>query len=291
MPNSLADTPTIETPEILQRLTGDDNAPEETDEEIMQRWYDDSKRGWFWYEDPVEEVAEEEIEEDPRWPNMADYTTKELWEMYPDDFQALIKLFRKKAVQTDTVADVKDYMKMQDIARRKAAVFANVATYVVQQTPQFNVLAAHPMNVPGNIERVRRDKSEVTGVLAQNPNDFALLVFERDNCSYCERQKNVLTYFQSRHHWNVKHINISRNPEMGERFGISITPTILLVVNGNQDYFPVSMGIATRPAIERGVVRGIAQLNGTNTPQQYTRPQHLQNGPLDYSAVLEDPTY
>jgi conjugal transfer pilus assembly protein TraF len=283
----------VEVPEVLQRYRPEVNTEANPQSEEEKRWYDDSKRGWFWYEEPEPDTEEdkESQTQDPRWPDMANFTTEQLWNMHPEDFQALLKLFLQKAVQTNSVEDVKAYTKMQDIARRKSAVFANVSTYVVQQTPQFNVLAARPMNTPGKTARVRMQNDEVRNTLASSQRDFALVVFGSNGCGYCERQNRILQYFQDRHGWEIKQINTDRNPELAERFNVTVTPTILLISPHSDDYIPVSTGLITAGEIERRVTRGIAQLTGQNDPQNYSRYKYQQNGPLDYKAILKDENY
>src|SRR5690606_33882169 len=70
-------------------------------------FYDQSKHGWFWYEDPPAEPEAEQPQDPPvatarpvdRNVSLANYSTEELWTLYPDDFQQLLNGLQKKAVQ------------------------------------------------------------------------------------------------------------------------------------------------------------------------------------------------
>ncbi|MHB8811445.1 MAG: conjugal transfer protein TraF, partial [Desulfobulbaceae bacterium] len=66
-------------------------------------------------------------------PTLRAFTTEELWDMHPDDFQKLLMDLQKEAVRRPTEQNVFDYLVMQDMARRKAAAYANVAAYVTQK--------------------------------------------------------------------------------------------------------------------------------------------------------------
>ena len=85
-------------------------------------FYGDRKRGWYWYE-PVCQPGRKEPEKPKhkkllkkakhrRLPSLKDYTYEQLWNMYPDDFQALLNTFMKKAVQDPTEQNIMDYLIM-----------------------------------------------------------------------------------------------------------------------------------------------------------------------------------
>ena len=70
-------------------------------------------------------------------------------DMHPDDFQALLTDFQKKAVWRPTPENVEEYYYVQDIARRKALAFTNVAEYVMQKDPELSLSKDYPTVVPG----------------------------------------------------------------------------------------------------------------------------------------------
>ena len=110
-------------------------------------YYKDSKRGWFWYEEQKAPDAPKE-EQKHRIPSMKDYTAEQLMDMHPDDFQALLMDFQKKAVWRPTPENVEEYYYVQDIARRKALAFTNVAEYVMQKDPELPFRRTIPPSSP-----------------------------------------------------------------------------------------------------------------------------------------------
>ena len=115
-------------------------------EESSNRFYGDTKHGWFWYEDPlpVEELPEEMIQR--KAVSLNSYSIDDIWNMHPDDFQNLLNDLQKKAVQYPDEQNILEYLSMQDVARRKALAYTNVAMYVTQKhSDLFNVGQVYPL--------------------------------------------------------------------------------------------------------------------------------------------------
>ena len=147
-------------------------------------YYKDYKRGWFWYEQKAPEKPQEEQkapenpkEQKHRIPSLKDYTAEQLWDMYPDDFQALLTDFQKRAVWRPTTENVEEYYYAQDIARRKALAFTNVAEYVMQKDPELSLSKDYPTVVPGQNALVRSREGEVKERIMQAKADYGLLYF------------------------------------------------------------------------------------------------------------------
>jgi conjugal transfer pilus assembly protein TraF len=252
------------------------------------QFYQDAKKGWFWYEATLLEAKEEQVQESmPKpLPSLTDYSTEQLWDMHPDDFQALLMEFQKKAVQRPTEGNVHEYLTMQDLARRKAAAYANVASYVIQKYADLDVGREYPVAAPGVIARVKMQKDEVTATIRDAAVDHALLFFVSPGCSYCEEQQQILRYFTDRYGWQIKEIDVDAKPEIAARFGIQTTPTLLLIAKNRSDYIPVASGVVALDELERSLYRSIRLLNGQITPQEYSVYDFQKGGGLDPESIL-----
>ncbi len=260
-------------------------------EEPLQ-YYEDAKRGWFWYEEPQVEPDREEDKKRPVRvsPSMKDYTLEELWDMHPDDFQALLNDFHKNAVRFPTEQNVIDYLTMQDIARRKAAIYANVAGYVTQKYPAFNVGKDSPIATPGRVAKVRLQRDEIRETITEAAKDHALIYFKSSTCSYCAEQKQILNFFVGRYGWQIKEIDIRSSPGVAAHFNIHTVPALLLIGRGNDEYIPVSSGVVSLERLERNLFRGVRLLDGKITPEQYSIYDHEWGGSFDYRAILHENT-
>jgi conjugal transfer pilus assembly protein TraF len=257
--------------------------------EQWPKFYDVAKQGWFWYEEPAPEPEKEEATPPMSRPvpSLGDYSTQQLWDMHPDDFQDLLMEFQKKAVQRPTEENVRDYLTMQDLARRKAAAYANVASYVIQKYADLDVGREYPVAAPGVIARVKMQKEEISATIQDAAADHALLYFASQDCSYCQEQQQILRYFTDRYGWQIKEIDVDAKPAIAARFGIQTTPSLLLIAKDRPDYIPVASGVVALDELERSLYRSIRLLNGQITPQEYSVYDFQKGGGLDPESILK----
>lgn len=256
-----------------------------SDDTVVKSYYSDMKHGWWWYEKEPEKPKEEEKEEEKpverKLPSLSDYTTEELWNMHPDDFQALLMEFMKKAVQYPTVENVTEYYTMQDIARRKALAFTNVASYVMQTNPQLNVGKDYPIVHPGKTAMVGQQSTEIENTIKNAKDSFALLYFYSPDCPYCKAQSGINKFFIQKYNWQIKEIDINEHRNLASQFAVSTTPTMILIYKYSQDYMPISVGVTSMDDIEIKVYRSMRLLRGEITPEEYSLYEFQKGSTFD----------
>ena len=256
--------------------------PAETSNKVF---YEDQKHGWYWYEKEPEELKKKEVLKPDRTVNIKDYTYDNLWNMYPDDFQELVELVKKKAVQYPTKDNVKDFMFMQDIARRKALAFAGVFTYVAQNSHELTTKDVYPITKPGQRARVKNIMQEKNSIIRDSGKDFALIMFFSDDCSYCQAQLPILQYFIDNFKWPVRMVNIDKNPNAAARFNVLTVPQMILIYKKTGDYMPISTGVISLSELKSKLYRSIRLMRGEITPQQWFLYEFEKNksaDPLQY---------
>lgn len=211
---------------------------------------------------------------------------EELWDMHPDDFQELLMALQKEAVRRPTEQNVFDYITIQDIARRKAAAYANVAAYVTQKHGEFDLAQAYPTAMPGVRSRVQQQQGEITTTIAAAGQDHALLFFTNPDCSFCEDQDKILNHFTGRYGWDIKNIDIKGQPAMAARFAIQRTPALLLIKKNHHDHLTVASGVISLDELEQKLYRSIRLLRGEVKPEEYSVYDFQRGGPLDPGAAL-----
>ena len=258
-------------------------------EENGKAYYMDAKRGWWWYEKiPLEKKDREEKAEDgkKRSPRLSDYTMEELWNMYPDDFQAVLMAFQKKAVQVPSENNVREYYVVQDIARRKSLAFANVSASVMQKYPDLSVAADYPITAPGRNAEVSQRTDEIESRIRSAREEFALIYFSSAGCPYCAEEGSILSRFVEKYGWEIREIDIEREAAVSSVFGIETTPTLLLIYRGRADHITVSAGVASLAEIEEKLYRGIRLLKNEITPEEYSLYEFQRGGAFDVKAPL-----
>ena len=204
--------------------------------------------------------------------------------MHPDDFQALLIDFQKKAVWRPTPENVEEYYYVQDIARRKALAFTNVAEYVMQKDPELSVSKDYPTVVPGQNALVRSREEEVKERITRAKEDYGLLFFYSPSCEYCAEQEQIIRYFEEEYGWEIKRIDFTREKRLDDMFGITIVPTILLVYRNSTEAIPVSAGVISTAEMEDKIYRGVRLLSGEITPQEYSIYDFQRGGGFDVTA-------
>jgi conjugal transfer pilus assembly protein TraF len=259
-------------------------------------FYQESKHGWFWYEDPapVEEDREEPAPVPtasvtmPRDVSLAQYSTETLWNMHPDDFQQLLNGLQKKAVQYPTEQNILEYLSIQDIARRKALAYANATQYVTQKRADlFNINQVYPTSSPGVIARVQMQQEEIAGTIREAGDDHALLFFVAPGCGFCEKQAQILAYFVDKYGWQVKPVDIEREPNLALRFNITTTPTLLLIRQDREASMRIATGVATLPEIERNLYQAIRSMRGETSMESFTTYDFQKGSALDPTSILK----
>ena len=247
-------------------------------------YYTDSATGWWWYQREPEKKAEQpDRKQQPATsaPSLKEYTYEQIWELHPDRFQEFAEALKKQAVQRPSEENVKAYFEVQEIARKKALAFANVAQYVWQKYPELTTKKDYPITTPGNLARIARITEERQRTLRDNREDFALLSFQRPDCSYCDEQSRILEWFTTETGWTVKQVNIQENPGLAAKFNVDITPTLILIQKGNQEYLPVAAGVISADEIEDKAYRAVRLLKGEITPEEYSLYEFQKGGGFD----------
>lgn len=256
------------------------------------RFYQDTKHGWFWYEDPPPEQDKQKEgrkgQKIPRkLPSLDSYTIDDLWNMYPDDFQELLNVLQKKAVQAPTEQNITEYLTMQDIARRKALAYTNATMYVTQKHPDlFSVNQVYPTAGPGITARVQMQQSEIFQTISQAGFDHALIFFVQPGCGFCEKQDGILAYFRDKYGWPIKTVNISKNINAAARFNVTVTPTLLLVRKGQDKYIKVATGVIALTELERKLYRAIRFLQGNTRADNFLMYDFQKGSTLDPTSIL-----
>jgi len=227
----------------------------------------DMKKGWYWYE--VEKKTENEKEK-PAEELQKPAEFPDPWDMPVEKFSKFIDGIRNTAIQNPTVENVKKYVELQDIARKKAVAFANVYALVMQMHPEFSTVSSNPIANPGMDALSSIKNEEVESVIYNARADFALVYFFRQDCRFCIVQDRILKYFIDKYAWEIKSVDILEEPEPAQRFNVATVPYLLAVYRETGKYMPVVVGVVSLKELEQNLYRAVRYLKGEVKPSQYT---------------------
>lgn len=229
-------------------------------EEKQDGFYEDRRHGYYWYED------EKAIEKEK--PALPTYTYQELWTMDPDTFQKHLSAVTKRAVQAPTEENALEFLKLKDIATQKSMAFASVMTLVSQQHPEYASDTASPVTAPGKRAQLQARESEIKTTIFREKENFALVMFVRPGCGYCDEQEGIISHFETQYNWQIRTVNIEEKPALAAKFNVQITPT-LIMVHKEGEHMIISYGVISMSDIEKRIYRSIRLMKGDIDESQW----------------------
>jgi conjugal transfer pilus assembly protein TraF len=256
-------------------------------QEEQKSWWKDRRRGWYWKEEPPTvtsppKEAEKKPEKPEYIPVLKRYTYKDLWNMHPEEYAKLMKESLNRAIQTLSVDDVKEYLILQDIATRKAKAYSAVAGYVVATNPDLNMEKDFPITYGGRVAYLKEQAKDLREYILSNSQNYAILYFSKQGCPYCSVMDGVTKRFLDRYPgWIIKKLDIHEYPSLAERFNVTVTPTLIMVKKGSEDWLPVAFGAMSLGALEESVYRTLRLLNKEITPEEWWTMRFQEGGSFD----------
>ena len=240
------------------------------------------KKGYWWYRsDPA-------VEEQPVHPDLSPPPSDgALAKMHPKDVEKMIDDYRAYALWKMTPEHVTWYYRLQDFARRRSQAFMNVTQYVMVTDASLNMQTEYPQNAPGLAAREATYNTSIAQLLDRERGSAALIELSRKSCPYCQAQHNALLYFQQKHGWDVKDIDIDQHPEIKARFSVDYTPTTVVIFRGSDKWFPVSVGVESVTRIEQNLYQALRLLRGETDAQSFSLQDYQDGGLLDPQGVKQ----
>lgn len=228
-------------------------------------FYSGRKGGFYWYMDdpPPEEEEYFEMPEPDR------FVYEDLWRMHPDKMAEVLETRKIIAIQSPTEENALRYIEAQDVAKRKSMAFAGAMGAASQMNPRFSNVSTTTMIAPAKRAYYQAKDAEIEGVLGSAAEDFALVVFEAASCHYCEAQRPILERFKISHGWTVRYVDIDEYRPMAERYGIDMTPSVLMLARESSAAVPISKGVVSMADLRKRLMRAIRYARGETEPAQW----------------------
>lgn len=243
---------------------------------------DGTRTGYWWYQTPPAPARKSDTEdrlEKPVIPPMAELAT---WT--PPKIRKLIEAQRDYAATVLTVDAVADFWRLQDFARRKARAFAGVTQIAMLQHPELNSKSANPMVGDARDQLVAYKDDVRRQYLRAHANQFALVMFSRTTCGYCRVQWPIVQRFQEEMGWQVTLVDLDRKPELGQRFGVEVTPTTMVIRRNSQQRMVIASGVEAYPNLAQMAYQAVRLLAGDIRPEQFLTGAGEEDGFFDALA-------
>ncbi|WP_256215381.1 conjugal transfer protein TraF [Sphingobium sp. AP50] len=249
------------------------------------------RQGYWWYEAPpaaVDTKEQQEAVEKPVIPPMA-----ELARWSPPRIRKLIEAQRDYAATALTVDAVSDFWRLQDFARRKARAFAGVTQIAMLAHPELSAKSANPMVGDARAALGAHKEAARRTYLRANAHTYALVMFSRRSCGYCQVQWPIAQRFQEEFGWQVIRQDLDVHPELSQRFGVEVTPTTMVIKRDSQQRMAIASGVEAYPNLSAMAYQAVRLLNGDIRPEQFMTGageeggffDALANGPVSTSSA------
>jgi conjugal transfer pilus assembly protein TraF len=242
----------------------------------------DPHPGYWWYvpaPKPTPDHADPDTLIKPVIPPMTELAT---WT--PAKIRALIEAQRDYAATVLTVDAVSDFWRLEDFARRKARAFAGVTQIAMLQHPELNSKSANPMVGDARDQLFAHQDAVRRTYLRSHAGGYALVMFGRASCGYCRVQWPILERFREEMGWQVVLMDLDRRPELGERFGVQVTPTTMVIRRNAQIHMVIASGVEAYPNLAQLAYQAVRLLNGDIKPEQFMTGAGEDNGFFDALA-------
>jgi conjugal transfer pilus assembly protein TraF len=242
---------------------------------------DEQYRGYWWYAPfPKETPADPPGKlEKPAIPPMAELAT---WT--PSRIHKLIEDQRDYAATVLTVDAVSDFWRLEDFARRKARAFAGVTQIAMLQHPELNSKSANPMVGDARDQLLAFKDDARRRYLRSKSQEFALVMFSRTSCGYCRVQWPIVQRFQEEMGWQVTLMDLDQRPDLGERFGVEITPTTMVIRRNSRQKMVIASGVEAYPNLSQMAYQAVRLLTGDIRPEQFMTGAGEEDGFFDALA-------
>lgn len=244
---------------------------------------DPAKSGYWWYAPQPKMEKQAPSDPDalvkPVIPPMAELAT-----FTPPKIRKLIEQQRDYAATVLTVDAVADFWRLQDFARRKARAFAGVTQIAMLQHPELNSKSANPMVGDARAELTAYKDQVRRAYLRAHASEFALVMFSRSTCGYCRVQWPIVQRFQDDMGWQVTLMDIDRRPEVGQRFGVEVTPTTMIIRRNSKQRMVIAAGVETYPNLAQMAYQAVRLLSGDIRPEQFMTGAGEEDGFFDALA-------
>jgi len=281
-------------------------------------FYEDKERGWFWYEDPVDDMDEEVIEQPPpELPIAKEKPISPPQQSVPAEakplstewFRKNMEKYRDTAIDNPTESNVSTYMYLQRVMLDKAEKFSEVSQRVVMADPILDENSRRPIATFGAFamdDRAKKGTDKAAKILAEKAGFW---FFYSSDCEFCLKEAGVLKGIMNTYGFKVLAIaldglplpdghfpNFTNDQGQAKRMGVDMTPALFLVRPGKDGgAIQIGQGLLSGTEIIERVI-ALTHRNGWLTTDEYNgtlkvKPLQVDNQTIQdmEERAMEDP--
>lgn len=284
--NGMADTPA-------------ENTPRDQSEPVLDEFYKDSEKGWFWYETHPEEQKEKPKKRQPNQPTVIPTSKKQIKrsEVKPEDqplsqawFRKNFAKYRDNAIENphDKKA-MRTYLYLEKFMRDRSQAFGYARQSAVYSEP-FLDATANRATANFGMKDMNIDANEKqTTLLTDLGKKTGIYFFFRSDCPYCKKQMPIIKLLEKKYGFTIRPVSLDGNPlpdslwddylvnvDQAQQLGVKKVPALYLFEPKSNTTSLISQGLQSMPQLEKRVLYSANRSDLiTDDELKLTRPSGL----------------
>ena len=230
-----------------------------------QAFYDQKKKGWFFYEEKPKVIKKKEVEK--KLPEVA-LTPVQILKKQGEDFDNALA----SAILNPTPQNYKRYMEKTTQILAQSSVFADGVEKFNYVNPQFDYTIQNPQGSNVQIQNMMNDKNK-DNILATSAKENAILFFFRSDCPYCHKYAPIVREFAANYGYLVETVSLDGrglpeypnpryNPQLAQRLKVETVPAIYLLNPKQNKVTAVGFGLSDYGTLGNKIIAALSRKGG-----------------------------
>lgn len=226
-------------------------------------FFDDSQRGWFWYEQNKKKQTQQEPDKSQVESNSA--TTASNARERLKAFQEEIETKKAEMIMYPSIENTRKFLEIQNQMFIRASEVSKTGQLAVLTNPELNLVAKEQPISQAGLKIARQEQTErEQQLLHKFAKQYQLLFFYNSKCSYCEQFSHVVEHYANKYRFKVASVTTdgnqlpnfpaSYNQALIERFNVKSTPALFAFSEARGIAVPIAHGFMSLDLLERSTV-------------------------------------
>ena len=229
----------------------------------MHEFYNDHKRGWFWFEDMNQSNIQEPIEMTTEYANtLIEKTKKEL-----DDARSV-------ALVNPTPETVAAYKRLEQKMWQTVMKVYKASEMAKFIYPSLVSNDTDPTNVQGVRIKRQIEEDETNAQILKFSKDFEFVIFRSSSCKYCQGFEPILAEFARSYGFQVEAVSVDdkaseffktkNNSNLANTLNITAFPTVIAVHKSKPIIFEFVRGMVSFSQLQQQATLAVKYLKEQN---------------------------
>lgn len=230
-----------------------------------QAFYDQKKKGWFFYEEKPKVVKKKEVEKKPVEPPL---TPVQILKKQGEDFDNALAT----AVLNPSPQNYKRYMDLTTQILGQSEAFADGLERFNYVNPKYDYTIQSPQGNNVQLHNMMNNQQK-DSMIAATAQQNAILFFFRSDCPYCHKYAPIVKEFAADYGFIVETISLDGrglpeypnpryNPQLAQQLKVETVPAIYLLNPKQNKVTAVGFGLSDYSTLGNKIIAALTKKSG-----------------------------